>query len=188
MKKLLLFFYFSIFAIFINAQNGFEWDKRFDSDKSKDDLFALGKMFVAEAWNSAQDVTQNADKEAGVILIKAVEPFVARANNFYNAEYYIRYTVKLYFKDKRYRIVIDGLDCTKIIVGNNVFLKGEKTLFGGWPMYPFLEEYPESKGLKKTGMKKKDYDELTANIKGFFNTLVMEFEKSMQQENLDEDW
>lgn len=187
MKKLLLFFYFSIFAIFINAQNGFEWDKRFDSDKSKDDLFAMGKMFVAEAWNSAQDVTQNADKEAGVILLKAMQPFSTKANAFYNATYYLDYTVKLYFKENRYRIVIDGLDCTKVVVGDNVTFKNDNGLMA-WPMYPFLEEYPESKGMKITGLKKKDYDALTDSIKSFFNALVMEFEKSMQQENIDEDW
>ena len=49
----------------------YKLNEKIDSvNKTKLQIYTDTKMFIAEYWKSAQNVIQNDDKDAGVILIK----------------------------------------------------------------------------------------------------------------------
>ena len=52
------------------GQQNFQWERTDTISKTKSQLYADTKMFIAEEWKSAQNVIQNDDKETGSILIK----------------------------------------------------------------------------------------------------------------------
>ena len=188
MKKILLLLFFSLCFVFSYAQDGFKWDRVFQSEKSKDELFSITKMYVAEMWNSAQDVTQNIDKDAGVILIKGVSDFSYPFNAFATGTWYISYTIKFFVKDYKYRIVIDGLECIRLTFNGNVITKDTPQSFLSTPLLPLLEEYPEKKGLKITGLKKESYEQLIKNIKDHFEIIILGYEEAVKKGILNEDW
>lgn len=189
MKRLFLLLFLCVCTVMMNAQDSFKWDKRFDSDKTKADLFALTKMFIAENWNSAQYVTQNSDEENGVVLVKGRAPFTYPVIRAHVVTYYFSYTIKFFVKDLKYRIVIDDLDCVELRCGDVYRTKTSTNfVFSGYPLLPLLDEYPQNQGKKITGMKKESYEELTGNIKEFFEQLISEYEEYMKQEPVNEDW
>ena len=66
MKKLLLIFGMIVFTFSMNAQV-FEVE-----GKSKDEIHSIINQWVAENYNSANNVIQMNDKEAGTIIVKGV--------------------------------------------------------------------------------------------------------------------
>jgi hypothetical protein len=77
-------------------------------------------MFIANYWRSSQDVTQNNDAEAGILLVKGNTVFkVAHTLNVYT--YLYRYTITFRVKDNKYKITIDNVYCDKAYVPNGVF-------------------------------------------------------------------
>lgn len=176
MRKILflLLLFASIHSI---AQENFKWDYIQKSDKMKDQLYSDTKMFVAEAWNSAQSVTQNDDKENGLILIKgaSIQSLVYQMNNHV---WTFTYTVKFYMKDNKYRIVIDNVHCESAQCG-----------IYQWPLMPVADNYPENKGMNITGVNKKRYETLMTNLKQELQKLVDGYITYMENtNNTDCDW
>ena len=111
MKKIIITVLISLIFL-INksfAQSNFEWDVKIDSlNKSKSELYAQTKMFVAENAYSAMDISQNNDPENGIILLKGT--FKIEVNyTLYVIEAIYRTTVTFYIKDNRARIKISDL-------------------------------------------------------------------------------
>jgi hypothetical protein len=78
-----------------------------DSALSKSSLFKVGKLWLNDTYKSGKDVIQMEDENAGIILGKAVIKYTP---TFYSASVpatgYINYTIKLSFKNGRYKYEI----------------------------------------------------------------------------------
>lgn len=176
MKKILFFLLIS-FSLPSVAQENFKWDIIKESIKTKEQLYSDTKMFIAEAWNSAQSVTQNDDKENGLILIKgtSTQSLVYQMNNHV---WTFTYTVKFYMKENKYRIVIDNIHCESAQCG--VYQ---------WPLMPVADNYPESKGMNITGVNKKRYETLMTNLKQELQKMVDNYITYMENtNNTGSDW
>lgn len=98
------------------AQTNFKWDKIDSVAKTKAQIYSDTKMYIAQTWNSAQDVIQNDDKEAGSILIKGSikeEIKYGMGVNFGPAiyTYYYHYTITFLMKDNKFKLVLDNVNC-----------------------------------------------------------------------------
>jgi hypothetical protein len=94
------------------SQANFQWEKTDSVGKTKDQIYADTKMFIAQTWKSAKDVIQNDDKESGVILIKGLNTQIIPSGSFSSKpNYYFKYNVTFRMKDNKYRISINNVEC-----------------------------------------------------------------------------
>jgi len=82
----------------------FKWEKTDSVAKTKSQIYSDTKMFIAEYWKSAQNVIQNDDKEAGVILVKGLCTITTSAwvNDY-------TYNVTFKMKENKYKIILDNV-------------------------------------------------------------------------------
>ena len=71
-------------------------------DATKEELYARGKVYFANAFKSAQNVIQADDREAGLVIGKAWQQVYISSLGL-SIPMKLWYTVKLAFKDGRYR-------------------------------------------------------------------------------------
>ena len=70
MKKIFSILLFTLSVNYLFSQTDFKWEKIDSVPKTKYQIYSDTKMFIAENWKSVQNVIQNDDKEAGLILVK----------------------------------------------------------------------------------------------------------------------
>lgn len=145
------------------GQVDFKWDIKDSIPKSKNTIYSDTKLFIAEYWKSAQNVVQSDDKEAGVILIKAV----TIQNKFFMLNDHTMifgYTAKFMIKDNKYRLTLNNVYCESSICQQN-----------NWPKMPVSETYPESNGLTITGVGKKNYLEIMSTLRADLQAIVSSY-------------
>ena len=175
--KMILLVLLAFVSLFSSAQESFKWDIVKESPKTKEQLYSDTKMFIAEAWNSAQSVIQNDDKENGLILVKGISSQTMKIQLVFPT-WTFAYTVKFYMKDHKYRIVIDNVNCESANCGVHQ-----------WPLMPVADNYPEEKGGRTTGLNKKRYESLMSDLKQELQTLVDSYQTYMENiNNTDHDW
>ncbi len=101
---------FLILLLLVNYNLAFAQEIKFeevvqvDSALSKSSLFKVGKLWLNDTYRSGKNVIQMEDENAGIILGKAVIKYTP---TFYSASVpatgYINYTIKLSFKNGRYK-------------------------------------------------------------------------------------
>jgi hypothetical protein len=177
-KRQLLLMLFLTTGLISYGQVDFKWDVIIDSlDLNRDQLYSKTKLFIGETWKSAQDVIQNDDKEAGVILVKGlcVKNIFFQMNDH---RWTFSYNVKFYVKDKKCRIVIDNVYCESARCGQYE-----------WPHMPVADKYPTEKGPKNTGLYEDRYLELMNLVKldlqMIVDTYVLDAKKAPLKET---DW
>lgn len=74
-----------------------------------DQLYTRAKMAVVEMFKSANDVIQLDDKENGVLIVKGANSFVYKVNAFDEGTGYVKFALKIYLKDEKYKIEISGI-------------------------------------------------------------------------------
>ena len=80
-------------------------------DLSKEKLYAKTKYFIADMWNSANNVIQLDDEKSGIIMVKGKEDVsISQMNGAYH--YIFNYTIVFRMKDKKFKIEIKD-------IGNN---------------------------------------------------------------------
>ena len=175
MKKFILT---TILFISLNSlsQTNFEWDIRVDLEDTKDVVYSKSKLFVAERWKSAKAVTEFDDKEAGIIMLKplTIESVVISMSEY---KYTFEYTVKLFQKENKSRLVIKDVRCTRAHVG------------GLWPLLPIGDKFPEERGMKKTGMSRKKYESIMVDLKSTLQSIADSYVPFMEKPLVEEeDW
>jgi|SRR5690606_6259328 len=106
---------FVFFNKSISAQENFRWEVvKVVEEKTKAQLYSQTKMFIAKNWNSANSVIQNDDKEGGNVIIKGVTSMKMRKLGV-DYTYYYDYTMSFFFKDGKYKIIIDGVNCKDVL-------------------------------------------------------------------------
>jgi outer membrane lipoprotein-sorting protein len=104
---------FLLFCGSASAQENFQWDKVIETEKSKQELYSNAKSFIAETWKSAKDVIQNDDQEGGLIILKGISTQNFSFNTSNNVYYVYRYTMKIYVKENKTRVVISDVFCER---------------------------------------------------------------------------
>ena len=92
----------------INSQTPLKFEQVFNSEgKTKDEMFSKAMLWVAEHYNSANDVVQLSDKDAGNIIVKALYNHRYGKYMFYgNSWGNISYTLSIQFRDDKYKISV----------------------------------------------------------------------------------
>jgi hypothetical protein len=171
MKKVLLLAVMAmLFSITGFSQENFKWDVKDSIPKTKDQIYSLTKLFIADYWKSAQNVIQSDDKESGVVLIKG--NVVLHKNFQLNDHVYtFPYTIKFYMKENKYRILIDNIYC-------------ESATCGGydWPKLSMTFEYP---GYLKTSLSKNRFTEILSEVHDEMNSIISGYKKYLSNSNND---
>jgi hypothetical protein len=167
MKNKLLTIFFMFTLLLGHAQTDFKWEKIDSVPKTKSQIYSDTKMFIAENWKSAQNVIQNDDKDAGMILLKGVN-VQSRVFQMNEHKWTYSYVVKFFMKEGRYKIVIDNVTCVSAVCGAY-----------NWPLIEACDscEFP---GYTKTSLNKERYTELLSSLKDELQRIVDKYEKSIK--------
>ena len=161
-----------LFSLTLTAQTNFKWDVIIDNlDGDKSELYARTKVFISEAWNSAEDVIQYDDPETGMIVVSGIS-MQEMYSLLENHTWTFSYTVKFYQKDNKCRLIIEDVDCLSAPAVNN---------------FPVVDAYPTEKGRRKTSLSKKRYLELMAMLKAELQIIVDVYDASLKYPIFDED-
>ncbi len=77
-------------------------------DMSKEDIYAKTKYFIADMWNSANNVIQLDDEKSGIIMVKGKEDVsISIMGNEYH--HIFNYTIVFRMKDKKFKIEIKDI-------------------------------------------------------------------------------
>lgn len=97
-----------ICAVSLNAQEQVTYTEVVDANgKTKDELYDMAKMWFTTTYNSANDVLQMDSKESGTIVGKALFKYIyPKLMGSESVKGTINYTIKLYFKDNKYKYEI----------------------------------------------------------------------------------
>ena len=181
MKKL----FFSVMLFFvvlsINAQD-FKFEKIIEVNKSQAELYSISKMFVSDCWNSAKNVTQNQDDVASVIQLKAIVEKEIPAGMGLSNLYTYKYTVKFQAKENRCRIQIYDIEC----------IEANQIGFGNTLEIPLIQPFMGDDTDQKTksmgkGISKKKAVELMEDLKLYFNSMILSYEKQLLN-SIDDNW
>lgn len=160
-KKLLLTTLLMFLGLALFGQKDFKWDIIIDSlPDNQNQLFSKTKLFIAETWKSAQNVIQNDDKEAGIILVKGL----SIQNMFFQLNdhrWTFAYTVKFLIKEGKCRLIVENVNCQSAICRNYK-----------WVLLPVQDNYPEEQGMKKTNLFEGKYLELMTSLKQELQSIV----------------
>jgi hypothetical protein len=176
--------------------------------KNKSELFSSINKWISINYNSAQNVIQMNDKEAGTIIIKGINEVVYKntmksiyPKNKYIPEYSttkFNHLIEINIKDNRYRVVYKITDISDKDLGvNNILLKCIN--FNGENEQAILE-YSKifDENLKKGAIGKKKREQFMSSIKLMFEELnnnilidikstIKSIEKSVESKKKD-DW
>jgi hypothetical protein len=164
------------------TQTNFKWDKSDSLPKNKSQIYSDTKMFIAKTWKSAQNVIQNDDKEAGVILVKGSS--IQKENYSLNVFTYVyNYSVTFKMKDNKYKIILDNVYCESVYPGGDAkydILKIE----------PFDGEYVKGKtGLNTCTLPEKKAVEMMTTLKAELQTIIEDYEKFIKtSDSSNGDW
>ena len=108
MKNIIFLSVFQITLISTYAQEPLSFEKVIKADSiDKNTLFASINDWFASSYNSSDDVLKMVDKEAGIIIGKGNFDFLNTTKSRFSCYHgYIKYTLKVYVKDNRYKVVI----------------------------------------------------------------------------------
>lgn len=181
MKKV-LFVALSLFIVIsINAQD-FKFEKIIEINKSQSELYSLSKMFVADFWNSAKNVTQNQDDALSTIQLKAIKDLEIKAGMGLVNLYTYKYSVKLQAKDNKCRIQIYDIECI------DAYQSGLGTKHEIPQIQPFTGDDTEQKTKSMgKGISKKKAVEMMNDLTSFFNSIILSYENQLKSSN-DDNW
>jgi len=155
------------------GQNNFRWEVFDTIPKTKDQLYADTKLFIAKVYNEPEFVIKHDDKENGIILVRAVKRRYHGARmDFLRFDF--GYDMIFYIKDNRLRVKIEGVNSKSI--QNS---KHEET-----PPIPISEKFP---GWGKCFLMEDKYYEIMFDLKIELGQMI-EMYKSYLRNNKDSNW
>ena len=169
-----------ILPMFVFSQE-FKFEKIINVDGSQAELYSASKTFVADFWNSAKTVTQNADDISYTIQVKALKTMEVKVGMGMYCNYDYVYTVKMQTKENRCRIQIYDVIC------NNAFQNGLGGKLSIPEIQPFMGDDTEQKTKRMgKGLSKKKSIEMMSELKSYFEGLISSYEKSLNSN--DDEW
>lgn len=104
-----------------NYPNPFQIERIDTASGLKNDLFIKSNEWLAKTLNSAKDVIQMQDKEAGKLIAKGIMKS-QQSPGLGSANFYINYTLTIDTKDRKYRIILSDF-----FLENAVFISPDGT-------------------------------------------------------------
>jgi hypothetical protein len=96
-------------ASYSQAQEAISFSKVIRADSiDKTSLFASIHEWFAATYNSANDVIQMADEDAGTIIGKGTFEYSYGKSSHSSYDGFVDYTIKAYVKDNRFKVVIEN--------------------------------------------------------------------------------
>ena len=181
MKKALFAVMCLFFALSIKAQD-FKFEKVIEVSKTQSELYSSSKMFVADFWNSAKNVTQNQDDAAFTIQLKAIKDMEIKAGMGLANLYTYKYSVKLQAKDNKCRIQIYDIEC----------IEAYQSGLGNQYQIPKIQPFTGTSTNQKTkslgkGISKDKAVEMMQELNSFFNSIIESYNKQIQSSD-DDNW
>jgi hypothetical protein len=177
MKKILIELLL-LSGFFANAQSPLEFSKVIQAEgKNQTELFILINDWFAVNYNSANDVIQMADKDAGIIIGKGSTEYSFGKLTYSCYEGRLKYTLKVSFKDNRFKV-----DLTNFVHSVNIG-NSEKCEMG---LLTDAIDYTD-KGLNKN-YHNKVWDDLKLKSEDLSNSIFTLLEEKVKTETKDDDW
>lgn len=89
------------------AQESYDFEKIIESKgENKSEIFIKMNEWVASTYNSANDVIQMSDKDAGKLIIKGLKKYRSTKFGYGCYEGLIKYTMKIDVKDEKVRVIL----------------------------------------------------------------------------------
>jgi hypothetical protein len=151
----------SIFTVM--AQSNFTIERSDTLSTTKEQIYDDTKRFISEFWNS-EDVIKQDDKETGIILVKGLI-YITKYHR-YEHKYIYSYHMKFLMKEKKYKIIIDNIECITAICEINV----------NCPYVDFCEscDFP---GYSATFLNENTWKQLMRSLKSEFTAVADKYEK-----------
>ena len=175
MKKInLLFGILLIASANITAQENLVFEKVIKTDSiEKILLYTIINEWFASTYNSANDVIQMADKDAGTIIGKGS---ISYNNKCYTG--YIKYTIKISVRDHRYKVELNNFNHSAKI-GNSA-----SCTFG---TLTTATKYT-TKGISKK-YHNRAWDDMKVTVEQYSNRIFESLEKKTKKiETVEADW
>jgi hypothetical protein len=166
-------------STFTFGQSNFQWERIDSIAKTKNEIYSLTKMFIAETWKSAQNVIQNDDKDGGLILVKGAS---IQKKMFMGGEYnYVyNYSVTFRMRDNKYKITLDNVYCESAYMSSGrQFTKIQP--FDG-------DNCPETGTFAAPGLPKKKAIEMMNQFRSELENLINLYPEFLKREIKKEDW
>ena len=178
MRKAIIILVIILTTIAVNAQTiseipkkNLSFEKVIQTENiNKTDLFISVNEWFATSYNSANDVIQMSDKEAGKIIGKGVMNCNMDGNSSYDGK--INYTINVAIKDNRYKVILSNFTHT----GKGISL-GLIT----------NEEIYSTKGMLKK-YNNKAWKDIKLMIEDYCNNIFTDISKKANNSNTDDDW
>jgi hypothetical protein len=162
------------------GQSNFQWEKMDSVSKSKNQIYSLTKMYIAETWKSAKEVIQNDDKEEGVILVKGASfqeyPFMG---GIY--VYMYKYTMTFKMKDNKCKVTLNNVYCEDAYMKSSGVKVTKLEPFEG-------DNCPETGTFRSPGLPKKRAIIMMSEFKQSLQNLVNSYLEYLKKEVKKDDW
>lgn len=178
MRKVFLLILFFI-STNVFGQEYLSFEKVIQADRmNKSLIFIKVNEWFATNYNSANDVIQMAEKDEGIIIGKGNLSYNHEGYLYRCYEGYINYTIKVYIKNNRFKVVLSNFNHTVIPDNPDACELGIITT---------AKEYTNS------GMSKKYHNTVWNNIKTqseiFSKNIFIELEEKVNDNSFeDDDW
>lgn len=167
MKKLIFLTIFVNFCLGSFGQQSLTFEKVITTDSvGKNAIYVAINDWFATTFNSANDVLQMADKEAGMFVGNGSMDYSHRGITYTAYTGYVRYTIKVVVKDNRYKVTVTNF------IHENMPNYAQSCRLG---LITNNELYAEK------GANKKFHNEVWTDIKGIAEQLSNDFFLSMEQ-------
>lgn len=104
-------------------KGNFNWEYIDTINKSKDEIYSLNKIFISKIFNEPDNVIKIDDKDGGIIIvtgkitINGIDGLMISGSS----KYYYDFSMSLYHKDNKYRIVINDVSFDKFVFNNTIY-------------------------------------------------------------------
>lgn len=170
-----------ITSLNLDAQENFTLEKVIQTDSiGKNLLYATINDWFASTYNSANDVIQMSDKDAGIIIGKGSMAYSKKGMSYMCYSGYIKYTIKVYVKENRYKVVLTDFNHS-VKVGN-----GPQCALG---TITTADVYA-TKGMSKK-YHNNTWNDIKSTVEQYSNGIFESLEKktnNVKVETVDDDW
>ncbi len=151
-----------------SGSNPFRWDVVTELKGTKKELYDKATIVIADIYVSSNDVIRISDIDKGIIVKGVTTHRIPGFGNMPDAIFH--YTLKMQFKDNKYRIVIDDL-------------YGEAT---NGPTIPITLNFRGGLGLY--GISKNVHHKLMAMVTADMNLIIERIKTEMSKQQNNDDW
>jgi len=157
-----------------SLHKNYEWEEVVQVNGSKKDLYEKAQFIIADIYVSANSVVQSSNENSGIIVKAKARVSLSVNWGMHVVKYYFPYTLKVVFKDNKYKLTIDNVGF------------GDPTDHR-WANIPATDMYDGD--VWTYGVTRNQHAEAMRMLKRKLSAVVSVFRTDMQQElSVNNDW